>query len=397
MNVNRRLSGVFFLLFFFFSLVCVGQKTKEQLQQEKKENLRKIEETERILKETTGQKRSTIGELNALNERIRVQEDLISSIRTEISLLNMEIEENNSLIDALEQDVRRLKDEYGSMIYATYKANTGFNKLTFLFSAESFNQFLMRLRYMEQYGDVRKQQATQIKRVQETLSDQVTMIESRMSEKNILLADQLERNKELASLKQKQNSLVASLQRREKDIKKDLEDTRKAVARLDKMINDIIKAEIEKARLAEKRSAEAATVLASNFAENKSKLPWPVSGFVTQKFGKQSHPVFKNVTQDNHWITIQTRKEEKVKSVFDGEITTVAFVPLIGNTIIVSHGEYYSVYAGLRDVFVRSGQKVATSQELGNILTNKDGVSELKFEIRKNVNPLDPQLWLKRN
>ncbi len=397
MNANRRLSGVFFLLFFFFSLVCVGQKTKEQLQKEKQENLRKIEETERILRETTGQKQSTIGELNALNERIRVQEDLINSIRTEISMLNMEIEENNSLIDALEQDVNQLKDEYGSMIYATYKANTGFNKLTFLFSAESFNQFLMRLRYMEQYGDVRKQQARQIKRVQETLADQVTLIESRMSEKNILLADQLERNKELASLKQKQNSIVISLQRREKDIKKDLEDTRKAVARLDKMINDIIKAEIEKARLAERRTAEAATMLASNFAENKSKLPWPVSGFVTQKFGKQSHPVFKNVTQDNHWITIQTRKEEKVKSVFDGEITTVAFVPLIGNTIIVSHGEYYSVYAGLRDVFVRSGEKVATNQELGNILTNKDGVSELKFEIRKNINPLDPQLWLKRN
>ena len=397
MNANRRLSGVFFLLFFFFSLVCVGQKSKEQLQKEKQENLRKIEETERILRETTGQKQSTIGELNALNERIRVQEDLINSIRTEISMLNMEIEENNSLIDALEQDVSQLKDEYGSMIYATYKANTGFNKLTFLFSAESFNQFLMRLRYMEQYGDVRKQQARQIKRVQETLADQVTLIESRMSEKNILLADQLQRNKELASLKQKQNNIVVSLQRREKDIKKDLEDTRKAVARLDKMINDIIKAEIEKARLAERRTAEAATMLASNFAENKSKLPWPVSGFVTQKFGKQSHPVFKNVTQDNHWITIQTRKEEKVKSVFDGEITTVAFVPLIGNTIIVSHGEYYSVYAGLRDVFVRSGEKVATNQELGNILTNKDGVSELKFEIRKNINPLDPQLWLKRN
>ncbi|MEJ2004138.1 MAG: peptidoglycan DD-metalloendopeptidase family protein [Cyclobacteriaceae bacterium] len=397
MSGNRRLNGVFLLLFLFISLAAFGQKSKEQLQKEKQENLRKIEETERILQETTGQKKSTMGELNALNQRISVQEDLIGSIRNEITLLNNEIEENNTIIDALEQDVVRLKEEYGSMIYATYKANQGFNKLTFLFSAESFNQFLMRLRYMEQYSDVRKQQAQQIKRVQETLSDQVTMIESRMSEKNMLLADQLERNRELASLKQKQSRIVVSLQRQEKDIRKELEDTRKAVARLDKMINDIIRDEIEKAKLAEKRSTEAATRLATDFAENKSQLPWPVSGFVTQKFGKQAHPVFKNVTQDNHWITIQTKKEEKVKSVFNGEITTVAFVPLIGNTIIVSHGEYYSVYAGLRDVFVRSGQKVATSQELGNILTNKDGVSELKFEIRRNVNPLDPQQWLKRN
>ena len=397
MSANRRLTGVFLLLLLFLPALLFGQKTKEQLQKEKQENLRKIEQAERILKETAGEKQSTIGELNALNQRISVQQDLINSIRNEITLLNNEIDENNAIMSSLEEDVKRLKEEYGAMIYAAYKANTGFNKLTFLFSARSFNQFLMRLRYMEQYGDVRQQQARQIKRVQETLADQVTVIESRMSEKNILLADQLDRNEELAALKQDQSRIVRSLQQREKEIKKELEDTRKAVARLDKMINDIIKAEIEKARMAEKRTTEAATRLAADFAENKSKLPWPVSGFVTQKFGKQAHPVFKNVTQDNHWITIQTKKEEKVKSVFEGEITTVAFVPLIGNTVIVSHGEYYSVYAGLRDVYVRSGQKVTTSQELGNILTNKDGVSELKFEIRKNINPLDPQQWLIRN
>ena len=397
MSGNRRLRGVFLLLFVFISLNVSAQKSKEQLQKEKQENLQKIKETEKILKETTGQKQNTIGELNAINQRIKVQEDLINSIRNEITLLNEEIEENNSIINSLEEDVNRLKEEYAAMVYATYKAEQGFNKLTFLFSAASFNQFLMRLRYMEQYSEVRKQQARQIKRVQETLSDQVTLIESRMSDKNLLLADQLQRNKELATLKQDQSKIVTSLQRREKEIKKDLEETRNAVARLDKMINDIIKAEIEKARLAEKRSAEAASKLANDFALNKSKLPWPVSGFVTQQFGKHAHPVFKNVTQDNHWITIQTKKEEKVKSVFNGQITTVAFVPLIGNTVIVSHGEYYSVYAGLRDVYVRSGQQVTTSQELGSILTNKDGVSELKFEIRKNIDPVDPQQWLKRN
>jgi septal ring factor EnvC (AmiA/AmiB activator) len=163
------------------------------------------------------------------------------------------------------------------------------------------------------------------------------------------------------------------------------------------MINEIIREEMEKARLAEKSDSEASSTLATNFAQNKSKLPWPVAGFVTQQFGKHPHPVYKNVTQDNHWITIQTKQEEKVKSVFDGKIATVAFVPLIGNTVIVSHGEYYSIYAGLRDVFVQSGQLVTTNQEIGNILTNKEGVSELKFEIRKNVSPLDPQQWLKNN
>ena len=283
------------------------------------------------------------------------------------------------------------------MIYATYKANQGFNKLTFLFSSGSFNQFLMRLQYMEQYGEVRKKQTQQIERVQETLADQVVVIESKMSEKNLLLGDQLAENRRLADLKGNQSKVVYSLQKREKQIKRELEDSRKAVARLDKMINDIIREEIERARLAESSSVEATARLSSDFASNKTKLPWPVTGFVVQKFGKQQHPVFKNVVIESHSITIQTKQSEKVKTVFNGEISRVAFVPLVGNTVIINHGDYFSVYAGLKEVFVKSGQKVSTNQEIGSILTNSDGVSELKFEIRKSANALDPQQWLVNN
>jgi septal ring factor EnvC (AmiA/AmiB activator) len=395
MNVNKSLTGAFLLLFVcFFSY---GQKSKEQLEKEKQANLKKIEQTEKILAETAGKKQNTMGRLNALNQRIAAQEDLIQSIRNEINLLNDEIEENKSIIQSLEQDVTNLKNEYSAMVYATYKANQGFNKLTFLFSAATFNQFLMRLQYMEQYGEVRKKQAEQIKRVQETLSGQVIVIESQMTEKNMLLGEQLAENRQLEELKGNQSQLVNSLQKQEKEIKKDLEDTRKAVARLDKMINDIIREEIERARRAETATAAATVKLSMDFAQNKNKLPWPVSGFVVQKFGKQSHPVFKNVVIDSHWITIQTKQSEMVKTVFNGEIARVAFVPLVGNTVIINHGDYFSVYAGLKEVLVKQGQKVTTNQEIGSILTNKDGVSELKFEIRKSANALDPQQWLANN
>lgn len=397
MKGSKRLGGVFFIFFVLIFSVGYGQKSKEQLQQEKQQNLRKIEEAQRILAETSGQRQNSIGQLNALNQRIKTQEDLIRSIRDEIDLLSEEIDENEAIITALEKDITNIKEEYSAMVYAAYKANQGMNKVMFLLSSSTFSQFLSRMAYMEQYGDVREQQARQITRVQETLEDQITVIESKMSDKNLLLGDEINESNSLVSLKKEQSSVVTNLRKREKEIKRDIAKSRKAVAKLDNMINDIIRAELEKARLAEKSTTEASTRLATDFAENKSKLPWPVSGFVTQKFGKHPHPVYKNVTQDNHWITIQTGKEEKVKSVFDGKITTVAFVPLIGNTVIVSHGEYFSIYAGLRDVFVRSGQLVSTNQEIGNILTNQEGVSELKFEIRKNIAPLDPQQWLKRN
>lgn len=398
MSVNKKyILIIFTLITFCISTNSQAQKSKAQLQHEKQENLRKIEEAKKILSQTTNKKQNSLGQLAALNQRIKAQEGLITSIRGEMSLLTEEIEETNLIIEALEDDLQNLKKEYAAMVYAAYKANQGFNRLTFIFSSKSFNQFFMRLKYMEQYGKARRTQAQQINRVQRTLTDQLTIIESKRSEKNILLAEQIKESQSLANLRENQSSLVSNLQKQEKQLKQDLEERKNAVAKLDKLINDIIKEEIAKAKAAEKSTSDAANKLANGFVENKTKLPWPVSGFVSKKFGRQPHPVLKGITENNTGINIQTKENEKVKAIFNGQVTMVAFVPLLGNTVVVSHGDYFTVYAGMKEVFVKKGQSVTTGQELGDILTNKDGVSELKFEVRKSVTALDPQQWLNRN
>jgi septal ring factor EnvC (AmiA/AmiB activator) len=84
-----------------------------------------------------------------------------------------------------------------------------------------------------------------------------------------------------------------------------------------------------------------------------------------------------------------------VKCVFEGEVRKVAFVPSIGTTVLIKHGEYYTVYAGLKEVYVKEGQKVIVDQEIGRVISNHDGISELRFQIRKNTLALDPQTWLR--
>jgi peptidoglycan hydrolase CwlO-like protein len=151
---------------------AVAQKNKSQLQKEKQQNLEKIKETEKILSETSTKKTNSIGELNAVKERIKQQEQLINSIKGEMNVLDSEIGENNDIIRALEEDLRRLKKEYAAMLFAAQKANNSTTRLTFLFSAESFDQLIMRLRYMEQYSETRKLQADQILKVAEALGCQ---------------------------------------------------------------------------------------------------------------------------------------------------------------------------------------------------------------------------------
>lgn len=371
------------------------KKTKSQLQKEKQQRVERIKEVEKILGETAAKKKNTLGGLMALNQRILEQENLINSIRREISLLNTEIRENNDIIAALDEDLDELKEEYAAMLFAAQKASNSTTRLTFLFSSESFDQLVMRLRYMEQYSETRKLQVELIAQVQAELGNQVKQTELKREEKNELLSQGVKENENLAILKKKQSSLVKALEKEEKQLKRDLEETRKALAVLDRKINDIIKEEMEREALALKSSRAGSVALSSSFEENKNKLPWPVStGFISQRFGRQNHPVLKGIVLQNDGVNIQTKENEKVKSVFDGEVRRVAFIPTLGSTVIINHGEYYSVYTGLKEVYVKTGQRVTTSQEIGQIISNNDGISELRFQIRKKTTALDPQAWL---
>jgi septal ring factor EnvC (AmiA/AmiB activator) len=386
---------LFTSFFVFLSLSVLGQRSKSQLQKEKQKSMEKIKETEKILTETSAKKKNTLGELNALNQRIDDQEKLISSIKGEVSILDSEIGENKDIIDALESDLKKLKKEFAAMLVAAQKASNSTTRLTFLFSAQSFDQLVMRMQYMEQYAETRKLQAEQIAKVQEALGGQVRVIEGRRTEKSQLLNEELKENDNLSSLKKKQSSVVKSLQKEEKKLKKDLENSKKAIAALDRLIEDIIREERERIARASGKSSAKDVALSSSFEQNKNKFPWPSSGFISQKFGKQPHPALKGIIIHNNGVNIQTREDEKVKCIFDGEVSRVAFIQTMGNTVIVKHGEYLTVYAGLKEVFVRTGQKIATNQEIGKVFSNSDGVSELKFQIFRNNTPLDPQIWLR--
>jgi septal ring factor EnvC (AmiA/AmiB activator) len=394
---------------FAFAFLLVGfsvsaQKSKTQLQREKQLNLEKIKETERILEETGEQKKNSLGELSALNQRIAQQESLIKSIQNEVSLLDYDISENNQIMDALERDLKKLKEEYAAMLFAAQKASGKVDKLTFLFSAQSFDQMMMRLKYMEQYGKARQDQAVAIEKVQDILKEQVRVTQLKRNEKNELLNEELKQNRSLTNLKQKQRTLVNNLEKQEKQLRKDLEATRKAVAELDNLIAKIIKEEMERAaREARERErnkngrevSEASVALSASFADNKNKFPWPVSGFISQGFGRQAHPVLKGIVIQNDGVNIQTRQGEQVKAIFNGEVSRVAFTPGIGNTVIIKHGDYFTVYAGLKDIAVKQGQQVNTNQIIGTVVPNAEGISELRFQIRKSFDALNPQEWLR--
>ena len=141
--------------------------------------------------------------------------------------------------------------------------------------------------------------------------------------------------------------------------------------------------------------------LSSNFAANQGKLPWPVgNGYISDHFGKNKHPVF-NIYTENYGIDIKTKKGTPAYAIFAGEVSSVIFIPGAGQTVLVNHGSFYTVYSKLKNVSVRKGQKVKLKQVLGSVMTDETGNTKVHFEVWRvgsNGSPRkeNPEVWVKR-
>lgn len=392
-DVSKLILPIAFLL-----LPCMsyGQRNKAQLEKEKVENLRKIAEAEKILTETQSEKKVNVGQLQALNQQIKARESLIGGLTEEISLLDGEIRDLSIVVNALQRDLKDLKNEYAEMIYASYKANSGFNILTFLFSAETFNQLFMRLKYLEQYSDARQVQVEQIQVVADELNQQRIEVEVKRDEQRGLLDYQLKESRKLQALQNQKSSLVAELTKKEGQLRREVNVRKKAIDRLDATIAELVRRELESNEDPSSVASVSLEEVTASFEERKNSLNWPVaSGFISKKFGNQPHPVLKRIRTENNGVDIQTNVEETVRSVFDGEVKMVGYLQGMNNFVMVKHGSYFTVYSRLKNVSVQKGQTIQAMDEIGEVFTDGDGISELHFEVWKNTSKLDPEKWLR--
>jgi murein hydrolase activator len=135
--------------------------------------------------------------------------------------------------------------------------------------------------------------------------------------------------------------------------------------------------------------------LSRNFESNRGRLPWPVErGVITDQFGKHKHAVATRVEIENNGIDIQTSTGARARAVFDGKVTTIIPMAGVGQTVLIQHGTYFTVYARLASVTVSVGQTVSTKDVIGTVSNNEDGVAVMNFQIWKSQQKLNPTSWI---
>ncbi len=405
--------------------IAVGQTIKE-LEEQRRNALRRLETTSKVLSETKKTQRSSLNKLNIINKNINERKSLINHINKEISTLDTEINKLNSETRKLERELETYKADYANMVREAYINRSVYSKILFVLSAETFDQSFRRLRYMQEYSQYRKEQMRKIENTKLEIANKTEQLAQHKKTQVDIKSQKSAEQQKLISDQRKENSVYSDLKKKEKTLQADLKKQQKIANDLNRKIEALIAEEVRKAeekrrkeeqarRAKEPESKEPAAkprtaetgyamtkeekLISGNFAANSGRLPWPVDrGFISGKFGVQPHPTLKYVTTNNKGIYIQTPSRTNARAVFEGVVTQRFSVPGSNNGVIIQHGQYRTVYANLTNIYVRVGQKVDAKQSIGQIYTDpeNDNKTELFFQIWKDRTILNPESWISR-
>lgn len=404
--------------FLLLALICgtcflpASAQGRKELERKRDALDAQIKETGELIAKARSQQRSTEQQVQLLDAQIRQRQELISTLNSEMFRVDQEIQAGRDSIHLLEGDLEKLKDEYARMVQFAYMNRNAYDRLSYIFAAESFAQAFRRSRYLDQLAQQRRQQAVLINDARTAVGNKLGDLEARKKEKGQLLDRQMSETRKLTDDRSGQQSALAGLRKQEGQLKQTLSKQERQRQELAKAIRKAIEAEIAKSRKPSSKPASPgkatemeftltpeAKELNADFEKNKGRLPWPVEkGTITSGFGKQAHPVLRGIMIENNGLDIGCMPGAPVRAIFRGTVSSVIVIPGAGKAVMVSHGAYRTVYSNLRDVSVNKGDKVETKQQVGTVMT-EDGASTAHIEIWKigsdgQLQKVDPSAWL---
>ena len=413
----RQCSVFVFFLLAICSFNSFSQISEKEALQDKKAKIQKeIKLTNTLLQKAKKEKNQSVTTLNTLNKQIQSRQEIIQALDLEVKMasvqianLKQQIQETQQSIVTQQELLDTLKSEYALMIRHAYFNRNAYDRLAFVFSSQSYNQAFKRLRYLQEYSQFRQKQVEEIKLAEQKLSDELLALKRQ----KVLLT--VAKNEKIQSLESSQievgildseqssqKTLLSKLRKKEKQLKKELQSKQRLAKELDKQIRKIIEEEIRLAKAKASKDSDVLALtpeeqeLADNFTSNKGKLPWPVErGVIIERFGVQAHPVLRGIETFNNGVKITTEEGAHIRAVFEGNVSRIIDIPGAGKAVILSHGDYFSVYSNLLEVFVKRGQSVLLKEKIGTVLTKtntNESITEL--QIWKGSEKMDPSSWL---
>lgn len=429
------------------------EKQRSSLQQ----RIKKTDEELRQIKRTSKdeQKRLTL-----VRQQVAQRKEMITVIGREVEALQHTIDSLGVHIVGLRARERQLLEQYSHSIRAMQRRDVDADRLLFIFSSKGIDEAMLRQRFLGNYAVATSQATQKIKLTRQQIEHLQQEVNATHNQKSQLLSLREEEQKRLVQEEGKRTAQVKELKGQEQKLAQSLEAQRREAQQLDQLIQAQIMAEVkaaeEKARRArearERRRAQqqkqrqeaskqqSATQrnttkpqaspsvateeaqddaedrqttirggyamdaqerkLSGSFAQNKGKLPMPIRGRydLVRRFGLQQHSQHSKIQVSSGGIDLRTYADKGVYAVFAGVVSRVFITPGFGQSVILRHGNYLTVYSNLQGVKVSQGQRIAMGQSLGSVNTageaSRAGI--LHFQLWHERSKLNPELWVKR-
>lgn len=450
---------IILILLFALALPAMAAKRKRSsrdVRREKQRTEQQIAATRKKINMNDREIGRQLDRLNLLGAEMKLRSDTISIIRARLDSVNSRIKTLNDSIASLTAHEKILKANYAKTLRDIRSRRQGMSDIAFIFSAESFAQAWRRIRYMREVNKASTRQAASLRRTAETLKATTASLDTLRVAHAASLAQLSKTQTALSNQRNDADRLVRNLRAQGRSLNRELDRRRTQAQALDRELNRLIEQEIREAearrqaeekarreaeekRLAEEKArkeaadkaqaqapsdksdrsdkseksvaatpkkpkptyssqAEADRILTGSFESNKGRLLFPVAGryTITSNFGTYDHPDLAKVKMTNLGIDIEVPKGTSTRAVFDGVVSSIFRIDGYNNVVILRHGEYLTVYAGINALSVKKGDKVKVGQTLGSLYTDPDGGStKLHFEIRREKQKLNPTEWVK--
>lgn len=438
------------LLVFLPSLIFAQNAKMKQLAEQKKKAISEIQTNDLLLKQTKINTASLLNRLQLVESQIEMRKNILKVVTAEMDELNRQQTVIKSDIDKLSKDLTLQKGQYEKAVVGLMRnQNSTSDKIVFVLSSNDIGEMFRRFLYIKDYSYWIKYKMDDIKEKNSQLAKEQTKLEATIKQHKVLMDQYDIENKQLQEEEATFKKQAAEAKSKEKDLNKLIEQKKNQAKKLDEQIDKLVAQEIEKqnelikkqiasnkaqqnkanntktesnvedsktddVKKSKDSTAPAAGLfgsnekimssieqgnikLSTNFASNRGKFPYPITGkySVVRHFGTKQESTW--TSSNKGGIDIQSQSDAKARAIFTGQVSTIFPIPGYGTCILVRHGDYFTLYGNIVDIHVKQNDKVETGQVLGSVFTDPEtNIAEMHFQIWKQRQKLNPELWLKK-
>lgn len=327
-------------------------------------------------------------ELENLKAELKNLNEFISFSKDSASFNIDEYESELKDINNFKTNLDKLKSGYRERLIWLYKTVQSLNR-SYFSAQKNFNEFYSRLKYLNKLSELRKRNLDHILRSEYILNQKKEMQKLSLTKRKEYFQEKKDQSSELNEKIYSIEAEMNKIRELTSDYMKLIDERKSLIATINKRIQFIKEPFIYKIN-------QVVDYPDTNFEYLKGKLILPVNSVdIINSFGTYINPETFTISQSNG-ITVSISQNSEVKVVASGTIEDILYTHILGDIIIVNHGNgYRTVYGSTKPVGIVKGINVKAGDVIGWTQSSGYGQS-FHFELWIGKEPVDPIFWFRR-